>query len=405
MHTFYAITNKLVHNINISDYYKNNNNINTLAINENQCGLDTIHKINFYILIMKKYSIENKFKFFYETKHNIFNTKKMSDDFLDYFNKIQKTYYAFSRLAYLYKYKKAKIMVDTDLIMNEIDEKNRFVYCLLQNNCKYLFNIHELIKIINNSIANTQFFFSLPTPVKNPYNNIPLNKSTLYNIYFFIRFRTMIHAELFHYFFTMNFNLSVFIDKYQYLLRNFAIQNALNNSSKEVMYENIDNMLYEYNLSVKYMKKQINIDDSFPKDLLISIMKPYLNLFYKSQYSLINNERLYCKKLLKKKLYHFNKFNPTFGRKIFLKRSAYLNKPTQFEYNSKHISFYADENENSHNNFMSNHTNNLFDDFNDYDSDDSDDSVNNTNNTYNAFLFDIIHDNDNEDTTDMDSTS
>ena len=111
-----------------------------------------IHKINFFIFLQKEYSIKNKFIFLNETIENIFNTDEIKEKFLDYFNKIQKTYNAFSRLAFLYKYRKAKIMIHTDLIMNDIKENEKYVFCLLQNNCKYLFKIHELIKIIDNYI-------------------------------------------------------------------------------------------------------------------------------------------------------------------------------------------------------------------------------------------------------------
>ena len=65
-----------------------------------------------------------------------------------------------------------------------VNDKNEF--CLFQENNKYLFTIQDLIKIIHNSIANTSNFFNNPLAIKNPYNNMLINKSTLYNIYFFI---------------------------------------------------------------------------------------------------------------------------------------------------------------------------------------------------------------------------
>ena len=52
-----------------------------------------------------------------------------------------------------------------------------------------LINPNDLIKIINTSLTNTSSFFIEPLPIKNPYNNIPFNKSVLYNIYFFIKLR------------------------------------------------------------------------------------------------------------------------------------------------------------------------------------------------------------------------
>jgi len=418
-HTFHTIAKKI---LNIE--------------NDNWCIFNNVHKINFYIFLKKKYNIENKFALFYDVYVNIFYTKQLNEEFVDYFSKMQRTYHAFSRLAYIYKYKKAPLMVKTDLIMNEINEKDKLVYCLLQNDCKYLFNIHELIKIINNSIANSHCFFSTPTSIKNPYNNIVLSKSTLYNIYFFIFFKTIKRPELFYYFFKCNFDVSIFVESYQYLIRNFAIASSLNNCSKQIICENIDCMLHDYNLSVKHIKYQININANFPKDVLIKIMKPYLSLFLKAQFSLITNERNYCKKLLQQKLYKFSKFNPAFGRKIILKKSAYLTNLSynQIEYNNKHISF--NNNHDIQHNFMTSHNADLLDDRNTEDDSDSDnDSVNdyrnvhhyslnnntlnaavNTNNTndiavidsldLNFFLFDIISDTQNMlDNADLDSVN
>jgi len=342
MHTFHLISKKII------------------DLDEKTFLFTNIHKINFFIFLQKEYSIKNKYLFLNETIENIFNTEKIKEDFFDYFSKIQKSYNAFSRLAYLYKYKKAKVMVNTDLIMNEIKESEKYVYCLFQNNCKYLFKIHELIKIIDNSIANSCEFFSNPISIKNPYNNIILNKSTLYNIYFFVKTKTILHSEILYYFFKTNFNLNNFTKQYQYLLRNFSIQSYLTNSNQEIIIDNIECMIDEYNTFIKKREKQIIIDHTFPKDLLINIMKPYLELFLKSQYSLLYTYRIYCKRLLKQKLIDFNKFNPLFGRKNYIiKKDIFLNKISSFEYNTKHISFYNSGNNEEKTSYMTSHINNI----------------------------------------------
>jgi hypothetical protein len=267
-------------------------------------------------------------------------------------------------------------MVDTDLILNEISENNKFVYCLFQNNCKYLFNIHELIKIIHNSIANSCHFFSIPIPIKNPYNNIILNKSTLYNIYFFIQSKTLLRPELFYYFFKTSFNIIKFNNEYKHLLRNFAIKNYLNNNSKDIIYNDVEYMINEYNELVNYRTHQIIIDHTFPKDLLIEIMTPYLLLFIKSHFSFMYTDRLLAKKLLKQKLYEFSKFNPQFGRKIYKKTvnvTIGINKTETFQYNTKHIAFNESENVKDKNEFMKSHATKLSEEVNDDDDDDDDD--------------------------------
>jgi hypothetical protein len=353
MHTFHLISKKI---IGIDEYYENNIHI-----------FNNIYKINFFIFFHKEYSMQNKFILLNGAIENIFYTQEIKENFLDYFNKIQKTYHAFSRLAFLYRYKKAKIMVDTDLIMNEIKENEKYVFCLFQNKCKYLFNIHELIKIIHNSIANSYHFFSNPTPIKNPYNNIILNKSTLYNIYIFIQTKTILRPELFYYFFKTNFDLNKFIKNYQYLLRNFSIKTYLTNTNKNTIYNSIECMIENYNSEVKIRQYQIIIDHTFPKDVLIKIMKPYLELFVKSQYSLLYADRIQSKSLLKKKLYAFNKFNPLFGRKTYKKNcfnaNVTSNNSERFEYNTKNISFYENETNEDIKDFMNNHASNLIEDY------------------------------------------
>lgn len=387
MHTFNLISKKIVE---IGNYDK---------AEPDPHIFNNIHKINFFIFFQKIYSIQNKYKFLNETIENIFNTNEVKETFFDHFNKIQKTYNAFSRLAFLYKYKRAKIMVNTDLILNEIKENEKYVYCLFQNNCKYLFNIHELIKIVNNSIANSYHFFNNPIPIKNPYNNIVLNKSTLYNIYFFIKSKTILHPEIFHCFFKTNFDLNKFVKKYQYLLRNFSIKNYLTNSSKNSICNNIDSMIENYNFDIYYRQYQIIIDQSFPKDLLIKIMKPYLELFVTSQYSLLYTDRIQCKKLLKKKLYEFNKYNPLFGRKTYKKKQLNFienaensNTAERFEYNTKHISFCESENSKDKNDFMTNHSSYLIEDYDANDANDDNDveSGNETDGEIDADIITIL---------------
>jgi hypothetical protein len=368
MHTFHLIIKKILH-IDTTD----NNNSNIFS---------NVHKINFFIFLQREYTIQNKFIFLNEMLKNIFNTDEMNEEFIDYFKKIQKTYNAFSRFSFIYRYKKAKLMVDTDLILNEISENNKFVYCLFQNNCKYLFKIHELIKIINNSIANSYHFFSTPIPIKNPYNNIILNKSTLYNIYFFIKSNTLLQPELFYYFFKTNFNIVKFNSEYQNLLRNFAIKNYLNNHSKHVIYDDIEYMINEYNELVKYRKHQIIVDHTFPKDLLIEIMTPYLLLFIKSHYSFMYSDKLIAKKLLEQKLYEFSKFNPQFGRKIYKKvlniSIGNNNKTENFQYNAMHIAFNESENIKDRNEFMQSHKTKLIEEVDNHNDDDNDDNDDNS---------------------------
>ena len=175
--------------------------------------------------------------------------------------------------------------------------------------------------------------------------------------------------------------MSKFNSEYQHLLRNFAIKNYLNNHSKDVIYNDIEYMINEYNEVIRYRTHQIIIDNTFPKDLLIEIMSPYLVLFLKSHFSLMYADRLFGKKLLKQKLYEFSKFNPQFGRKIYKKQvnttigiiNNLVNKTEKFQYNTKHIVFNESERMKDRNEFMQSHLTKLTEQVNDDDDDDDDD--------------------------------
>ena len=101
MNTFFLIIKKY---FKITDSYVQN--------------FDSLQKIIYFMLINKKeHSIEVKFKFFNVEINNIFLTEEQKQDFINVFCKIQKTYFALSRFAYMYKYKTANIVVDFDLCL------------------------------------------------------------------------------------------------------------------------------------------------------------------------------------------------------------------------------------------------------------------------------------------------
>jgi len=88
---------------------------------------------------------------------------------IDIYIKLLKTHNAFRRFVYLYKKRKFQTVIETDLLMNKIDSNSKNVLCIIQNQKKYLFYIFELLKIIYNSLSNSEFFFSEPLEIKNPY--------------------------------------------------------------------------------------------------------------------------------------------------------------------------------------------------------------------------------------------
>lgn len=292
------------------------NNINQTNYNQ----IDFIYKFFFNMLIDKKlpFIYKNKFNFIGEVIKNPLLKNKQTK-FYEYFYLIQKTYHTLNRFVYKYKYRKSKIVVNTDLCLNELKICDKNVICIFHNNSKYLFNINELINIIDTSLTNSHMFFAEPLSIKNPYDNLPFSKSTLYNIYFYIKYNTYYRAELFVKFFYCDFNLTYFIKNNEYLLREYSIKNFVYKSPSNILIKEIKNMIESFNLYCKEhrFKNKIDISVEFPKDRLIKIMQPYLLLYCKSLYSYISFKKKEAEILLYRLLRKFNNYNPRFGRKRY----------------------------------------------------------------------------------------
>jgi hypothetical protein len=324
--------------------------------------IGAIHKVFFGHYISNKNN-KSKFKFLHETINNFYFLKKHEErnDFINYFHLVQKIYHTLNRFSYKYKVKHSKLVVDTDLQLNKISTYDKNIICIYHNESRYLFKIEDLLKIIYTALTNTYLFFSEPITIKNPYNNLPFGKSILYYIYFIIINRFKIsytkssHIDIFLKFAECNFNMTKFINSYEHILRELSIKNYLNNTTKMQLKDDINKMIKGFNYS-QSIRKQIVIDKEFPVDDLIRIMKPYLHLYLQYNYSLVPNLKIESKNRLYKKLYEFQKYNPSFGRKIVILNEKFINGKikkfkSHIEFNIKHKKFNTYDNDN----FMNNH--------------------------------------------------
>ena len=325
-----------------------------------------IFKILFDQFLYHNYSIKKKYEFIKNTLKNIFLSDETKDKYIDIFCKIQKIYFSFLKFKYAYFRKYCKFFVNKDLYGMELDKYNKQVICIFHNNGNYLFHIRDLNKIIYNNLTNGHNMFPEPLPIKNPYNNMFFNKSTLYNIYFFLKYNTTFKIDLYEKYFYENFNLCLFLQKYEYILKEYVIINYLKDSSVDTLSSIIKLMLIEYNkLKFKY---RINIHDKFPIEKKLQIFKDYLPYYFKSIYSYTSVNKYNNYNLLIKKLYKFAKFNPTFGKLkyrltkkyVFNKKSAIYVKTKYFD--ETHIHFINEESEsfpNSHESSVALNTLNL----------------------------------------------
>jgi hypothetical protein len=259
----------------------------------------------------------------------------VNNDFIDLFRDVQKHYIAFAKFANIWRHKCSPVQIDHDLYMTPLNRTNRNVYSLLQQGKIYLFTAPNLVDIICTALSNAPNFFVEPLVIKNPYNNVPLNKSDLYNVYFFLKQSPIIMPVLFHNYFLVDFDLRKFRDENENVIKHISFKSYVRNASATSLHLSVVQMLKRY-------KKEIVIHKDFPKETLINILRPYLLLYYIVEYSSEEYRIGDAEYLLKYKLKRLYEHNPAFGRKIVkLKRvGPFSKKMTKvIEFCSKHPDF------------------------------------------------------------------
>jgi len=309
-----------------------------------------------YSKITNKNFIGKKYYYLKDILDNIFTSENFKKDFLLCFSKAQRTYFAFTKLANMYKHKRASIKMNVDLCMNELNPNKKNVITVLQCGSKYLFLASDLIRIVNSSLLNSCYFFAEPLQPKNPFNNIPFDNSTLYNIYFHIKYNCDNNPILFHLFFKANFDLDNFLHDNESYIRETNIKNYVKNSPPGDLYHDLKLML---SVNRRYTKKLL-IHNEVPVEKLVDIFRPYFHLFYLHKYGVYGTEKRNKSLIqLKTKLRAFVEYNSLFGRKIYKSEKSFAKpmcnktsiiKTTRtFSFNLDHINFYKN-NTNSPNN-------------------------------------------------------
>lgn len=283
-------------------------------------------------------STKSKYNCLKQILENVFLKRELIELAFTIFSKIQKKYLILSKFAYICKYKNAKLQIATDLYLNPICVTDKNVIKLMHNNNKYLFIISDLVNIINAALGNSPFFFSKPLFVKNPYNNTPFTKANLYNIYFFMNQLNFLLPILFRQYFIANFNLKTFRNSNEPTIRDYAIDKYIETTQDKILSKDIKTMF-----KTNEYGKDIVIDEDFPKDKLVRIMKPYLKLYLYGVYSLNGEKRITSSIKLNKKIKRFVNFNVKFGRKV-MTRSGEIDKVSYtYKFIDEHIEYINDD--------------------------------------------------------------
>jgi hypothetical protein len=291
---------------------------------------------NKYINLNKKVEKFKLLKEQYDCPYFMDDSRRVK--LIDAFYNIQRTYHALNRFSRLYRLKRAKIVVDQDLCLNYINPVSMNVISIYDSstNSIFYFTLRDLINIIHRSLTNSVCFFVEPIDIKNPYNNVPFTKGELYHIYFSIKKSLCVIPELFHLYFLTDFSLDQFALKYETNIRYKITRDYVYKSSYEILYPTV--LLMIYHESPPKMWKGLH--DEFPKDKLVKIMRPYLELYYLSCYCYQDTSLAYYSiAALKTRLRLFYRYNPKFGRKYIKinNKNGKIQKVVTF--NDKHIPF------------------------------------------------------------------
>ena len=214
-----------------------------ISIKENYYINYLINTIYFKIKESKISNASAKFISLNSILENIFCENELKERIFNIFSISQNHYFSFLRFAHLYKMKKNSYVVTNDLMMSPLDPNHKLTFVLVENKSNFLFNINEIIQIIETAIGNSPDFFSEPISPVNPYNNQIFTNATLYNIYFHMKKINRVIPLLFHCFFIENFDKSKFSDNHQSIIREQAINKYVFNSPYNVLYPKIIKML------------------------------------------------------------------------------------------------------------------------------------------------------------------
>jgi hypothetical protein len=259
-------------------------------------------------------SIKNKYDKIKNILDNIFIDNKTKNEFLNNISKTQRAYRGFSKLTQIYKCKKSELQITTNMMYDDIEPSHRNTIEIYHEGSRYLFTKYDLLRIINNSLINSPYYFSEPLIIRNPYNNVPFSKSILYTIYFRLVDNPLKFPVLFHNFVWLDFDLHIFRAENECLIREQYFREYIYNTTPETLNNEIRGML-----SIHYSDK-INISYDFPTIDLIRIFRPYYYLYLVSQYHICGLEKIKMSAdYLTDKLYELYIYNPLFGRKIYKK--------------------------------------------------------------------------------------
>jgi hypothetical protein len=168
--------------------------------------------------------------------------------FLDYLNRY---YIALTRFQRIIKYQNLLKFDHNETLesesFDEIPENELFI--VNQNNTLYTFYIYDIMRLLRSSLLTTTDIMVCPKLPKNPYNNMELDKTILYNFYIHMKINKLKWDTLVYSFFKFHMNVHTFVYKHMVFLREYGVKEYIRTESNVMLIELINEMfdhLYYY---------------------------------------------------------------------------------------------------------------------------------------------------------------
>lgn len=253
----------------------------------------------------------NKYKVLKESiLDNYFLERTGREELIAYFTKIQKTHLSLLRFLNICKFKVRKWDYKYDLYFNELSRYNEKIkISLIEQNQLYTFTLPDLVHIIARSLTHNDNLFVLPSAPCNPFTNIAFSYCNMANIYFKCQSNCMKIPDVFHYYFSCNFETIKLKMMYEPNLREYAIQNYYSDMNVEEKSYIIHEMLDKHAALIPLI-----IHPDFPKEVLNERFDVCILPYLRSEYSLIPYIKSVNKNKLAIELEHKYVTNKAFGR-------------------------------------------------------------------------------------------
>ena len=247
-------------------------------INNEHCNVIHFEEIYFTGNKLNKY--KNLKKMIYD---NNFLLCEQKEYLLNIFNKYQKCLFSLKKFIFKYKYDKAKIFNNTyDFVGNDYKNisKNHLI-TILQNNTKYIFRASDLLNIWKNSLFNCDNMKPNPRKPKNPYSNITFKNHILYNIYFHIKFNTILKIpDIIEKFFKHLFFIKIFEYVEFNTVFNNSVHEYIKNMPSELLFFEIKHMFSKHQIFKKcvlnFSKMSLDMGTKLKKILRYYILYTYI---------------------------------------------------------------------------------------------------------------------------------